>query len=113
MVKHLHRARAGTTNENYESKWKLFVAFAGSKFDPHEASSAHLAEFLPHLFEVRKVSPAKIKGYREAFGHVLRLSSGYDPGEDGIIRLLMKSFDRQKPTSLTKSPTGDISVVLD
>ena len=106
-------ARAGTTNENYESKWKLFVAFAKSKFDPHEASPAHLAEFLTHLFEVRKVSPATIKGYRAAIGHVLRLASGYDPGEDDIIRLLMKSFDRQKPLSVTKSPTWDIAVVLD
>ena len=113
MVKHLHRARAGTTNENYESKWRLFEAFAESKFNPHEASPAQLAEFLTYLFEIRRVSPATIKGYRAAIGHVLRLASGYDPGEDDIIRLLMKSFDRQKPTSVPKAPTWDISVVLD
>ena len=92
---------------------KLFEAFATSKFNPNEASPSQLAEFLTYLFEVRGVSPGTIKGYRAAIGHVLRLSSGYDPGEDDIIRLLMKSFDRQKPTKISKSPKWDIALVLD
>ena len=113
VIRHLHKARASSTNENYESKWKLFCAFAEQRFDPYTATPSQLAEFLTHLFENRKVSPTTIKGYRAAVGHVLRLSCGYDPGNDEIIRLLMKSFDRQQPTSRNKVPSWDISVVLD
>ena len=68
---------------------------------------------MTYLFEVRGITPATIKGYRAAVGHVLRLSNGYDPGEDDIIRILMKSFDRQKPPSKNRVPTWDISLVLD
>ena len=113
VVKHLSRARAQTTNEIYNSKWKLFEAFAKNKFDPLRATPAQLAEFLTHLFENRGIAPTTIKGYRAAVGHVLRLSSGYDPGEDDIIRILMKSFDRQRPSCKSRVPSWDISLVLD
>ena len=113
VVAHLQRARAGTTNDNYESKWKLFAGFAQGKFDPHAATPSQLAEFLTYLFDTRGVSPGTIKGYRAAIGHVLRLASGYDPGEDDIIRILMKSFDRQKPATISRVPTWDLPLVLD
>ena len=59
------------------------------------------------------MQPTTIKGYRAAIGHVLRLANGYDPGEDDIIRLLMKSFDRQRPVKSRKVPTWDVALVLD
>ena len=112
-MKHLSQARARTTNASYESKWRLFEGFAKNKFNPLQATPAQLAEFLTYLFESRGISPATIKGYRAAVGHILRLSSGYDPGEDDIIKLLMKSFDRQRPTSRSRVPPWDITLVLD
>lgn len=112
MVAHLKKSRANSTNENYESKWKLFAAYAHNKFDTSTTTPAQLAEFLTFLFEKRGVQPTTIKGYRAAIGHVLRLANGYDPGEDDIIRLLMKSFDRQRPVKSRKVPTWDVALVL-
>ena len=44
-----------------------------------------LAEFLTFLFETRGVAPSTMTGLSFCnWSHVLRLSSGYDPGEDDI-----------------------------
>ena len=106
-------SRSKTTNIAYDSKWKLFAGFAQTKsFDPLKTTPAQLAEFLTFLFVDRKIKPSTIKGYRAAIGHVLRLANGYDPGDDQIITLLMKSFDRQLPPSKNTVPKWDIAVVL-
>ena len=110
----LSKARAKTTNQSYDSKWKLFQQFAkDNKFDPIHTSPAQLAEFLTHLFEKRSVRPNTIKGYRAAVGHVLRLATGYDPGDDLIIKTLLKSFDRQRPTATNNTPSWDAALVLE
>ena len=94
--------------------WKLFVGFAKTnKFEPTLASPAQLAKFLTHLFDNRKVKPSTIKGYRAAIGHILRLATGYDPGEDPIIKTLIQSFERQKPTTRNNTPTWDVALVLE
>ena len=114
VIKHLSKARAKTTNQSYDSKWKLFQQFAkDNKFDPIHTSPAQLAEFLTHLFEKRSVRPNTIKGYRAAVGHVLRLATGYDPGDDLIIKTLLKSFDRQRPTATNNTPSWDVALVLE
>ena len=77
------------------------------------ASPAQLAKFLTHLFDNRKVKPSTIKGYRAAIGHILRLATGYDPGEDPIIKTLIQSFERQKPTTRNTTPTWDVALVLE
>ena len=80
----------------YDSKWKLFEQFAiKDNFDPVQTSPAQLAEFLTFLFEKCFVQPNKIKGYRAAIRHVLRLATGYDPGDDIIIKTLLKNFERK------------------
>ena len=114
VISHLKKARAITTNHSYDSKWKLFVGFAATnKFEPTLASPAQLAKFLTHLFDNRKVKPSTIKGYRAAIGHILRLATGYDPGEDPIIKTLIQSFERQKPTTRNTTPTWDVALVLE
>ena len=114
VIKHLSKARAKTTNQSYDSKWKLFQQFAkDNKFDPITTSPAQLAEFLTHLFEKRTIRPNTIKGYRAAIGHVLRLATGYDPGDDLIIKTLLKSFERQRPTVTNNTPSWDVALVLE
>ena len=113
VIAQLKMSRSKTTNVAYDSKWKLFAGFAQTKsFDPLQTTPAQLAEFLTFLFVERKIKPSTIKGYRAAIGHVLRLANGYDPGDDQIITLLMKSFDRQLPPSKNTVPKWDIAVVL-
>ena len=114
VINHLSKARAKTTNQSYDSKWKLFQQFAkDNKFNPNETSPAQLADFLTHLFEKRSIRPNTIKGYRAAIGHVLRLATGYDPGEDPIIKMLLKSFERQRPVVVNNTPSWDVALVLD
>ena len=113
MIGELHKARAKSTNLGYDSKWKLFAGFASrAGFDPYGASPAQMADFLTYLFRERKLKPATIKSYRAAIGHVLRLASGYDPGQDNIVALLMKSFQRQRPFFRNTTPSWDVSLVL-
>ena len=114
VLNHLKKARANTTNLTYDSKWKLFIGFAKTqKFEPTLATPAQLAKFLTFLFDERKVKPSTIKGYRAAIGHILRLATGYDPGEDQIIKTLIRSFERQKPTIRNDTPSWDVALVLD
>ena len=113
VLAQLKHARASSTNQNYDSKWKLFQGYAQKQgFNPYQTSAAQIAEFLTFLFQERKVSPSSIKGYRAAIGHILRLTNGYDPGEDQIVKMLIKSFERRCPPSKRKTPTWDLSLVL-
>ena len=68
-----------------------------------------MAKFLTHLFDNRKVKPSTMKGYRAVIGHILRLATGYDP----IIKTLIHSFERQKPTTQNTTSTWDVALVLE
>ena len=100
--------------QTYDAKWKLFEQFAlTNTIDPIQTSTAQLAGFLTFLFEKRSVQPNTIKGYRSAIGHVLRLATGYDLGDDIIIKTLLKSFERQRPKTPKSNLSWDFAVVLE
>ena len=113
VLDQLMKSRVQSSNDTYESRWKVFERFAQSRdFNPFEGSPAQVAEFLLFLAEERKVSWGTIAGYRSALGHVLRLVSGYDPGSCEILTQLMKSFKRTQPISARRVPEWDVSLVL-
>jgi hypothetical protein len=81
VLQQLSRARVASTNTTYESKWRLFEAFAQSQgFDAFRATPAQVAEFLVHIAQSRSSACSTIAGYRAAIGNVLKLTVGYDPG---------------------------------
>ena len=44
---------------------------------------------------------------------MLRLATGYDPGDDIIIKTLLKSFERQRPKTPKNNLSWDVAVVLE
>ena len=113
VLEQLSRARVASTNNTYNSKWKLFTSFCDLRgVDPFGASSAVVAEFLLHVAQTRNASVNTLAGYRSAIGNVLRLTTGFDPGNCPILSQLMKSFRRTQPPPSRRIPQWDVGVVL-
>jgi hypothetical protein len=103
-----------STNQAYESKWKLFDAYCrGRNIDPFQASPAAVADFLLWVAKTRQVSFSTLSGYRSAIGQALKLSTGYNPSEDPVLSQLMKSFKRTQPAPRQKIPQWDIDCVFE
>ena len=113
VLRQLNASRVSSSNNTYESKWKIFADFGESRgFDPFMATAAQVAEFLVHVASTKKASVSTLAGYRSAIGNILRLTTGYNPGECPILSQLMKSFKRTQPAPSRRIPAWDVSLVL-
>ena len=113
VLEALGQSRAASTNQVYDSKWKLFAAFCRQRgVRPEVAPPPMVADFLLYLFRDRRCSARTVASYRSALGNVLRLTSDYDPASDLILSQLLKSFKRQRPPSVSKVPAWDLGIVL-
>ena len=109
----LGHARAVSTNQVYDSKWKLFAGFCEKRgIPPEDAGPPLVADFLLFLFRDRHCSARTVASYRSALGNVLRFTSSYDPANDKIISQLIKGFKRQRPPTVSKVPHWDLGIVL-
>ena len=71
-----------------------------------------VAEFLSWAFEVRNSYPRTLQSYRSAISVKMRLATGYDPGQDNVLTLLLKSFFVQKPIKDRSIIKWDLNLVL-
>ena len=102
----------GSTQNIYCSRWKAFDSWCCERAcDPRSATVAQLAEFLLHLFQVKKLSPSAIAGYRSAINSVWRVS-GRTATESYHLTQLMKSFKAERPRSLVVHPKWDLALVM-
>ena len=109
----MSKARAGTTRSVYASKWSIFAQYCQEhNINAFKARSADIAEFLTWAFEERKSSPRTLQGYRSAIAARLRLSAGYDPGQDDFLTQLLKSFSVQRPVKDKSVIKWDLKLVL-
>ena len=109
----LSKARAASTNKVYDGKWSLFKEFCAARgHSPELADSPLVADFLIHLFHSRKLTARTIATYRSAIGNVLRFTTSYDPGEDRVLTLLLKGFERQRKPLDRRVPSWDLGLVL-
>jgi hypothetical protein len=51
-----------------------------------------LADFLVYLFEIKRLVPSTIKGYRSAIGRTISILGGPDFGQNEYISLLVRNF---------------------
>ena len=65
-----------------------------------------------HLDVEKHLAPSTIKAYRAAIGHMTRLTTGFNPGDNQVCSLLVKSIERGKPPTAKRVPTWDVSIVL-
>ena len=114
VLEHLSKARVQSSHATYESRWKVFERFCFKLgVDPFEARGPLVADFLVFIAQSRSASVATIAGFRSAIGAVLRLSTGFNPGECPIIAQIMRSFKRTQPLPAKRIPQWDVAVVLD
>ena len=113
VLSQLSHSRVSSSNQTYESKWKLFASYCSRhSLDPFTATLPVVADFMLWLANSRHASVSTLAGYRAALGQVLRLTTGFDPGSCPILAQLMKSFKRTQPVPAKRIPTWDISLVL-
>ena len=118
VINRLVRSHATSTKKQYKSQWSLFVWWATEKraspCDPTEPSVKILAEFLTWLFQVRGLSTGSVINYKSAISFFRKRNFDFDiPPEDKILRELIRSFKRERPSATKRSVTWDLRLVLE
>ena len=108
------RARRRSTLRVYDAKWNIFVDWCrGQQIDPLDPSPRRVADFLTHLFDVKKLSVSTIKGYRSCIANTLSFrKSRSSIGSNPIISELIRAFELHRPVSHSLAPKWDLSCVL-
>ena len=75
---------------------------------PRRRVQKNISQFLHSLDVVQRRAPSTTKAYRAAIGHVTRSTSGYNPGQNWVCSLLIKSIERSKPPSYNLVLTWDV-----
>jgi hypothetical protein len=97
----------------YESKWKKFVGWCGTKqVDSLHPSVPIVAEFLLSLYQIDHLKPSTIDGYRSAIASTIRAIGGPDLGHDPQLTGLINNLYKQNPVTRPQPPGWDLSFVL-
>jgi hypothetical protein len=97
----------------YSAKWTILEKWCKSrKLNPLSLCTADLADFFIYLFNVRKLAPITIKGYRSAIARVCRLRGLRNPGQDPHLSNLVNNFSLERPRNVQLFPKWSIDVVL-
>ena len=97
----------------YEAKWAIFCDWcSGRDIDPVRVTVQQLADFLVYLFEIKRLVPSTIKGYRSAIGRTISLLVGPDFGQNEYISLLVRSFSLERPKQNKLVPQWNLGLVL-
>ena len=97
----------------YEAKWAIFCDWcSGRDIDPVRVTVQQLADFLVYLFEIKRLVPSTIKGYRSAIGRTISLLGGPDFGQNEYISLLVRSFSLERPKQNKLVPQWNLGLVL-
>ena len=113
LLSRLSSSRTKSTNKVYAAKWNLFDQYCRDhNVDPYQAKSPTVADFLLFCFDTRQSSARTLQGYRSAIASVLKLSSGYDPGQDVILAQLIRSFFRERPVGARRIVPWSLNLVL-
>lgn len=80
--------------------------------DPFSPSVNFLAEFLIFLFEVKKLTPVAIKGYRSAIATTLKHFSDINYSIQPVISNVIRSLELEKPKVSSPVPKWNLPLVL-
>ena len=101
-----------STRSVYEAKWAIFTKWCiSNQVDFRSPSVKSVADFLLYLFEVRKLQPSTIDGYRSAIADKLGNLTVNISKDDNLTRLL-ESFHRDRPKGRRGIPSWNLSLVL-
>ena len=86
-----------STRSVYEAKWAIFMKWCiSNQVDFRSPPVKSVADFLLYLFEVKKLQPSTIDGYRSAIADKLGNATINISKDDNLTRLL-ESFHRDRP----------------
>ena len=102
----------GSTRSVYEAKWTIFTKWClSNQVDFQSPPLKSVADFLLYLFEVKKLQPSTIDGYRSAIADKLGNDTVNISKDDNLTRLL-DSFHRDRPKGRRGIPSWNLSLVL-
>lgn len=102
-----------STNSVYGYRWKVWLDWCvGRQVDPFSPSVNFLAEFLIFLFEVKKLTPVAIKGYRSAIATTLKHFSDINYSNQPVISNVIRSLELEKPKVSSPVPKWNLPLVL-
>ena len=101
-----------STRSVYEAKWTIFTKWCiTNQVDFGSPPIKSVADFLLYLFEVKKLQPSTIDGYRSAIADKLGNTTVNISKDDNLTRLL-DSFHRDRPRGRRGIPSWNLSLVL-
>ena len=101
-----------STRSVYEAKWTIFTKWCiTNQVDFGSPPIKSVADFLLYLFEVKKLQPSTIDGYRSAIADKLGNTTVNISKDDNLTRLL-DSFHRDRPKGRRGIPSWNLSLVL-
>ena len=110
---HISKSVRQSTGIVYEAKWAIFCDWcSGRDIDPVRVTVQQLADFLVYLFEIKRLVPSTIKGYRSAIGRTISILGGPDFGQNEYISLLVRSFSLERPKQNKLVPQWNLGLVL-
>ena len=101
-----------STRSVYEAKWTILTKWCiTNQVDFGSPPIKSVADFLLYLFEVKKLQPSTIDGYRSAIADKLGNTTVNISKDDNLTRLL-DSFHRDRPRGRRGIPSWNLSLVL-
>ena len=101
-----------STRSVYEAKWTIFKKWCvTNQVDFRAPPVKSVADFLMYLFEVKKLQPSTIDGYRSAIADKLS-DTTVNISKDGNLTRLLDSFHRDRPKGWRGVPSWNLSLVL-
>lgn len=113
VAEFVSQSRRPSTRKVYDAKWRIFTGWCRTKqIDPVTAPINVVADFLLHLFQVKKCQISTIKGYRSTISNTLKFKTGRIIGSHPVISELIKSFELQRPIQRSLTPKWNLPWVL-
>ena len=108
------RGRRQSSRAVYDSKWKIFSGWcAGQSVDPFRVTVPQLADFFVFLFQVKRLNPRTIKGYRSAISSTISACGSRTEFSDSQeLSSLIRSFQLERPPQRKVAPQWNLSLVL-
>ena len=107
------RPQRASTLATYEHKWQKFSDWCnGRKINPLNINESQLADFLLHLFTIKKFAPRSIAVYRTAISATIKNLGGENFGHNSRLSAMIKHFMVERPPTRKLVPQWSLSLVL-
>ena len=113
VASRIAQSRRRSTRIVYDSKWKVFSDWCGTRsINPECPSVTRIADFLLFLFEEKQLAISTVKGYRSMLSNTFKFIGGESIGSNPFLSELIRSFELEKPVCRSLTPKWDLSCVL-